>query len=43
MKIYGCENINMKERRSTHFEPQLIDLFIENLDEVYDIQDKYKD
>ena len=33
----------MKEGRGKHFEPQLIDLFMDNLDEVYTIQDMYKD
>jgi len=32
----------MKEGRGVHFEPQLIDLFIDNLDEVYSIQEQYK-
>jgi putative two-component system response regulator len=32
----------MKEGRGKHFEPGLIDLFMENLDEVLVIQEKYK-
>lgn len=32
----------MKEGRGKHFEPQLIDLFMDNLDEVFTIQEKYK-
>lgn len=33
----------MKEGRGKHFEPRLLDLFLENLDEVFDIQKKHKD
>jgi putative two-component system response regulator len=33
----------MKEGRDKHFEPGLLDLFLENLDEVFDIQKKHKD
>jgi len=32
-----------KEERGKHFEPKLIDLFFENLDEFFAIRDKYKD
>ena len=32
----------MKEGRGKHFEPQLIDMFMDNLDEVFTIQEKYK-
>lgn len=33
----------MKEGHGKHFEPRLLDLFLENLDEVFDIQKKHKD
>lgn len=33
----------MKEGRGKHFEPKLLDLFLENFDEVIAIQKKYKD
>jgi putative two-component system response regulator len=32
----------MKEKRGKHFEPQLVDLFMDSLDEVFIIQEKYK-
>ena len=32
----------MKEKRGTHFDPKLVDLFMGNLDEVFAIQEKYK-
>ena len=32
----------MKEGRGKHFEPRLIDLFMENLDKILTIQEKYK-
>lgn len=32
----------MEKERGKHFEPQLIDLFMDNFDEVYTIQEKYK-
>ncbi len=33
----------MKEGRGKHFEPRLLDLFLENLDEVLVIQEEYRD
>ncbi|MEE9605023.1 MAG: HD domain-containing phosphohydrolase, partial [Candidatus Scalindua sp.] len=33
----------MKESRGKHFEPKLIDLFLENIDKVLVIQKKYKE
>lgn len=32
----------MKEKRGTHFDPKLVDLFMGNLSEVFAIQEKYK-
>jgi putative two-component system response regulator len=32
----------MKEKRGTHFDPKLVDLFMGNLDEVFAIQGKYR-
>lgn len=32
----------MKEKRGTHFEPKLVDLFMGNLSDVFEIQEKYK-
>ncbi len=33
----------IKEERAKHFDPQLVDLFIEHLEEFLEIRDKYKD
>lgn len=33
----------MKEGRGKHFEPRLVDLFLEHLNEVFAIQEKYRD
>ncbi|MEA1982988.1 MAG: response regulator [Campylobacterota bacterium] len=33
----------LKENRGTHFDPTLIDLFIENIDKFLEIRDMYKD
>lgn len=33
----------MKQGRGRHFEPKLVDLFMENLDEAFAIHEKYKD
>lgn len=32
-----------KEQKAKHFEPKLVDIFFENLDEFLEIRDKYKD
>jgi len=32
-----------KDQRGIHFDPKLIDLFIDNLDEFLEVRDKYKD
>ncbi len=32
-----------KNQRGKHFDPQLVDLFLENLDEFLEIRDRYKD
>ena len=32
-----------KEQRGTHFDPKLVDIFFENLDEFIFVRDKYKD
>lgn len=32
----------MKEKRGTHFDPKIVDLFMGNLTEVFEIQEKYK-
>ncbi|DAB31590.1 MAG TPA: HD family phosphohydrolase, partial [Sulfurospirillum sp. UBA11407] len=32
-----------KEQKGKHFDPQLIDIFFENLDEFLNIQAKFKD
>ena len=33
----------MRNGRGTHFDPQLLDLFLDNLDAVLEIQEQYKD
>ena len=33
----------IKEERGKHFDPDLVDVFLDNLDEVYKIRDSYKD
>ncbi|MCF6331348.1 MAG: nitrate- and nitrite sensing domain-containing protein [Sulfurimonas sp.] len=33
----------IKEERAKHFDPQLVDLFLENLDKFLEIRDRYKD
>jgi HD-GYP domain-containing protein (c-di-GMP phosphodiesterase class II) len=33
----------IKQERARHFDPQLVDLFLENLDKFLDIRDEYKD
>lgn len=33
----------MKNSRGKHFEPKLVDLFLENIEEVFAVQKKYKD
>ena len=44
-KAWDLEDILklMKEQKGKHFDPELVDLFIENLDEFLEIRDKYKD
>lgn len=33
----------IKQERARHFDPELVDLFLENLDIFIEIRDKYKD
>jgi response regulator RpfG family c-di-GMP phosphodiesterase len=33
----------LKEQRAKHFDPTLVDLFLNNLDEFIEIRDRYKD
>ena len=33
----------MKKDRGTHFDPQIFDVFLKNLDAVFEIQEKYKE
>ena len=33
----------LKEQKGKHFDPELIDLFFENIDKFIEIRDRYKD
>ena len=35
--------ILLKEQKGKHFDPELIDLFFENIDKFKEIRDRYKD
>ncbi len=44
-EAFSCEMAVqvMRNGRGTHFDPQLLDLFLDNLDAVLEIQEQYKD